>query len=66
MTSLLMTSAGVTKGVSDEQVYELEQKFKRYETIINAMTPEERSLPDLIAAQVCHSIVPLLIENYIM
>ena len=36
--------------IKDEDIYNLEQKFKKYEQIIDAMTPEERSTPDLVAA----------------
>ena len=37
--------------ITDEQFFELEKKMKRYETIIGAMTEEERSSPDLICKQ---------------
>ena len=37
--------------ISDEQFFELEKKMKRYESIIGAMTEEERSNPDLLCKQ---------------
>ncbi len=40
-------------GMKDEEkIYEMEQKFKRYESVILAMTPEERALPDLVTQTV--------------
>ena len=37
--------------VSDEQFFELEKKMKRYETIIGAMSEEERCTPDILCRQ---------------
>jgi signal recognition particle subunit SRP54 len=34
--------------ISDDQIFEAEKKMKKYETIIGAMSEEERSDPDLI------------------
>jgi signal recognition particle subunit SRP54 len=42
---------GMSRNFKEEDIYQLEQKFKRCEAIIAAMTPEERSQPDLVAAQ---------------
>lgn len=36
-------------GVSDRDIYDAEKKFKRFEALVNSMTPEERSNPDLLA-----------------
>ena len=41
----------MTKNVKEEDIYNFEQKFKKYETIINAMSAEERTDPDIVAAQ---------------
>ena len=52
LISLSLTGIGLARGLQEEQIYEMEQKFKRYEIIVGAMTVEERAQPDLIAAQV--------------
>ena len=35
--------------ISEKQFGEAEQQFKRFESMINSMTPQERSNPDLLA-----------------
>jgi signal recognition particle GTPase len=35
--------------IDDSQMYEVEKRIKRSETIVSAMTEEERNFPDLIA-----------------
>jgi signal recognition particle subunit SRP54 len=42
----------LSRGLKDEEIYQVEQKFKRYESIISTMTPEERSNPELVSAEV--------------
>jgi signal recognition particle GTPase len=37
--------------VSDEQMFELEKRMKKYEDIIGAMSEEERSNPDMLCKQ---------------
>jgi hypothetical protein len=60
---------GLAGKVSDEQLYALESKIRRYEQIIGAMSIEERTNPELIATLVSdlhplslsiHSRLPLL------
>lgn len=41
---------GMARNFKEEDIYQLEQKFKRCEAIIAAMSPEERAQPDLVAA----------------
>lgn len=40
--------AGMSQ-VSERDIYDAEKKFKRFEALINSMTTEERSNPDLLA-----------------
>lgn len=40
--------------ISEKQLNEAEKQFKMFEALINSMTPEERSNPDLLA-KVCPS-----------
>ena len=55
MGSMLKMMPGVGNMVTDEKLYEAEKRMKRCESIIAAMSEEERSNPDLIAAQVLKS-----------
>ena len=34
--------------MKEEDIYNLEQKFKKYESIIEAMNDEERTQPELV------------------
>ena len=43
---------GMSRNFKDEDIYLLEQKFKKYEEIIGAMSAVERLQPDLVATQV--------------
>lgn len=50
-----LTHDGVHAGmnqISEKQLNEAEKQFKQFEALINSMTPEERSNPDLLA-KVC-------------
>jgi len=38
--------------ISEKQLNEAEKQFKMFEALINSMTPDERSNPDLLA-KVC-------------
>lgn len=38
--------------ITEKQLNEAEKQFKQFEALINSMTPEERSNPDLLA-KVC-------------
>ena len=51
MGGMMKMMPGMAGKISDEQLFEAEKRLKRCETIIGAMTPEERSNPDLIAKQ---------------
>ena len=51
MQSVLKMMPGMAGKVTDEQFFELEKKMKKYEIIINAMSEEERSNPDLLCKQ---------------
>ena len=42
--------------VSDEDMFRLEKRIKKAETIIACMTEEERTVPDLLARQVSTNI----------
>ena len=35
--------------ISEKQMNEAEKQFKNFESMINSMTPQERSNPDLLA-----------------
>jgi hypothetical protein len=50
-----LTHDGIYAGmnqISEKQLNEAEKQFKQFEALINSMTPEERSNPDLLA-KVC-------------
>ena len=52
MQTVMKMIPGMSGKVSEEKFFELEKKMKRYEEIIGAMTPEERTNPDLLTKQV--------------
>lgn len=51
MSSALKMIPGMAGKVSDEQMFEVEQRIKRSETIIGGMTTEEKETPDLLCQQ---------------
>eukprot|EP01035_Chromulina_nebulosa_P017016 gene17016-22522_t len=51
MASMIKMIPGMAGKITDEQIFEAEKRMKRCETIIGAMTEEERTNPDLIARQ---------------
>mmetsp|Transcript_27658 Transcript_27658/g.26468 ORF Transcript_27658/g.26468 Transcript_27658/m.26468 type:complete len:539 (+) Transcript_27658:39-1655(+) len=51
MGGMLKMIPGMAGKVTDEQMFELEKKLKKFEAIIACMSPEERSIPDLLARQ---------------
>ena len=51
MGGMLKMMPGMAGKIKDDQLFEAEKKMKRCETIIGAMTAEERENPDLIAKQ---------------
>ena len=44
---------GMAGKITDEMIFDAERRSKLSETIVGAMTEEERSNPDLIVATVC-------------
>ena len=48
----ILNYIGMAGKVSDEQMFEVEKRMKRFEIIIGAMSEEERSDPDLVARMV--------------
>lgn len=55
--SMMKMMPGMAGKVTDEQFYQMEQRVKRVEQIVQAMTPEERANPDLLTVMVCRIIV---------
>lgn len=47
------THIGMAGKITDEMIFDAERRSKLSETIVGAMTEEERSNPDLIVATVC-------------
>jgi len=54
------THIGMAGKITDEMIFDAERRSKLSETIVGAMTEEERSNPDLIVAT-----VPMMDEAYI-
>ena len=48
MANMIKMLPGVAGKITDEMIFETEKKLQKHETIIMAMTEEERSNPDLI------------------
>ena len=51
MGSMLKMIPGMANKINDDMLFEAEKRMKRSESIIKAMTAEERSNPDLLARQ---------------
>ena len=51
MGGMLKMMPGMSGKISDEQLFEAEKRLKRCETIIGAMTQEERDNPELLCKQ---------------
>lgn len=47
-----LTHTGMAGKITDEMIFDAERRSKLSETIVGAMTEEERSNPDLIVATV--------------
>ena len=54
---MVVARAGMNQ-ISEKQFGEAEKQFKQFEAMINSMTPQERSNPDLLAKVCAHHTSP--------
>lgn len=52
MSGMLKMIPGMAGKITEEQLFEAEKRVKKAESIISAMSEEEKSDPDIIARQV--------------